>query len=184
MALITCSECGKQFSDTAAHCPHCGHDPNSKPVVCPECGHEYSSELASCPNCGYKTQRTTKITIHGYNEPSGKQPPVSISIEGRPIGTVKKGETIEVEIDHDCIIDFSCSIHTARYAAKVGQKEHIMLSVRMFTLKAVSTTAESYAQDAIDAKAKYTKGRVLWIVLCAIFACYFLYRAMMGFISL
>jgi len=24
MALIVCSECGKEFSDTASACPHCG----------------------------------------------------------------------------------------------------------------------------------------------------------------
>lgn len=25
MALIICSECGKEISNTAEHCPHCGH---------------------------------------------------------------------------------------------------------------------------------------------------------------
>ena len=166
MALITCSECGKQFSDTAAHCPHCGHDPNSKPVVCPECGHEYSSELASCPNCGFKTHRTSKIIIHGYKESFAMNPAVKISIEGRPVGSVEKGGTTEVEIDHDCIIDFSCSVRTTRHAVKVGQKEHIMLSFNRATgaLSASTTTDENYAQDSINAKEK-DKKRIFWIVI-------------------
>lgn len=167
MALITCSECGKQFSDTAAQCPHCGHDPNSKPIVCPECGHQYSSELATCPKCGFKTHRTSKITIHGYKESFATNPAVKISIEGKPVGSVEKGGTTVVEIDHDCIIDFSCSIRTARHAVKVGQKEHIMLSFNRTTgaLSTSTTTEDNYAQDSINAKEKDKKHIFLSVVI-------------------
>lgn len=33
MALINCSECGKEISDKAAFCPHCGITRNSIPAV-------------------------------------------------------------------------------------------------------------------------------------------------------
>ena len=169
MALITCSECGKQFSDTAARCPHCGHDPNAKPVVCPECGHQYSTELASCPNCGFKTYRTSKIIIHGYKESFAANPAVSISIEGKSVGSVEKGGMTVIEIDHDCIIDFRCSIRTTRHAVKVGQKEEIMLSFNRLTgaLSAYATTEENRAQDSINAKEK-DKKKILWAVIIVI----------------
>lgn len=169
MALITCSECGKQFSNTAARCPHCGHDPNAQSVVCPECGHQYSSELATCPNCGFKTYRKTKITIHGYKEPFAMSPAVKISIEGRPVGSVEKGGTTVVEIDHDCIIDFNCGVRTTRIAVKVGQKEQVMLSFNRTTgsLSASTTTEETYAQDSINAKEK-DKKHILWAVIIII----------------
>ena len=32
MALIKCSECGKQISDKAEFCPHCGITINSKDI--------------------------------------------------------------------------------------------------------------------------------------------------------
>ena len=93
-------------------------------------------------------------------------PSVKISIEGRPVGSVEKGGTTVVEIDHDCIIDFSCSIRTTRQAVKVGQKEHIMLSFNRATgaLSASTTTDENYAQDSINAKEK-DKKRIFWIVI-------------------
>lgn len=37
MALISCPECKKEVSDSAASCPNCGH-PISHKIVCPNCG--------------------------------------------------------------------------------------------------------------------------------------------------
>ena len=43
MALINCSECGKEISDKAASCPHCGN-PINQPVPKEE-------EYLCCPKC-------------------------------------------------------------------------------------------------------------------------------------
>lgn len=51
MALIKCSECGKEISDTAKECIHCGC-PIIKKVVCSECNTEVDSTVKICPNCG------------------------------------------------------------------------------------------------------------------------------------
>jgi len=51
MALIKCSECGKEISDTCDSCIHCGC-PIEKPIVCSECGKEINSDMKICPNCG------------------------------------------------------------------------------------------------------------------------------------
>ena len=93
-------------------------------------------------------------------------PSVKISIEGRPVGSVEKGGTTVVEIDHDCIIDFSCSVRSTRIAAKVGQKEQVMLSFNRTTgaLSAYTTTEENYAQDSINAKEK-DKKHIFWAVI-------------------
>lgn len=37
MALIKCSECGKEVSSNASSCPHCGNIINAS-VRCPKCG--------------------------------------------------------------------------------------------------------------------------------------------------
>lgn len=59
MALIQCSNCGKEISDKAKECPHCGQAISSEildnyysPVICGECGHEIPFGMDSCPNCG------------------------------------------------------------------------------------------------------------------------------------
>ena len=49
MALIKCSECGKEISDKAKLCPHCGFEKNE----CPECGKEVKSKNNVCENCGF-----------------------------------------------------------------------------------------------------------------------------------
>lgn len=49
MALIKCSECGKEMSDKAKLCPHCGYEKNE----CPECGKEVKSKSNVCENCGF-----------------------------------------------------------------------------------------------------------------------------------
>lgn len=36
MALIKCSECGREISDSAESCPHCGKPLSSK-IKCPNC---------------------------------------------------------------------------------------------------------------------------------------------------
>lgn len=49
MALIKCSECGKEMSDKAKICPHCGFEKKE----CPECGKEVKSKNNVCENCGF-----------------------------------------------------------------------------------------------------------------------------------
>ena len=50
MALIKCSECGKEMSDHAEHCPNCGYANNIR--FCPVCDKQLSNEANFCPNCG------------------------------------------------------------------------------------------------------------------------------------
>lgn len=57
MALIPCSECGKEISDKASACPHCGAPVASQvapaaSTLCSECGKEISDKAGVCPNCG------------------------------------------------------------------------------------------------------------------------------------
>lgn len=60
MALIKCSNCGKEISDKAKVCPQCGQPvvltpdiPEEKtPILCEECGTEIPDGVNACPNCG------------------------------------------------------------------------------------------------------------------------------------
>ena len=47
MALINCSECGKEVSDKAATCPNCGNPINQQPAA-------KSEEYLCCPRCNSK----------------------------------------------------------------------------------------------------------------------------------
>lgn len=51
MALIKCSECGKEISDKAKTCPNCGNAVTTY-VKCSDCGEKFVSSDLSCSNCG------------------------------------------------------------------------------------------------------------------------------------
>ena len=61
MALIKCSNCGKEISDKAKACPQCGQPvvlatdipEENTPILCEECGTEIFDGVDACPNCGY-----------------------------------------------------------------------------------------------------------------------------------
>jgi RNA polymerase subunit RPABC4/transcription elongation factor Spt4 len=59
MALISCSNCGKEISDKAKSCPNCGYQlieeiqqKNDIAIICEDCGREIPMDDESCPNCG------------------------------------------------------------------------------------------------------------------------------------
>lgn len=74
MALITCTECGKEFSDKAPACPNCGcptsevieclHDKikEQEKNICPYCGEFTNAKDDYCDNCGL---RLTTYTNNG-----------------------------------------------------------------------------------------------------------------------
>ena len=55
MALIECSECGKQVSDKASSCPHCGAPINDK-KFCKFCGEQIDHDCIVCPKCGKQVE--------------------------------------------------------------------------------------------------------------------------------
>lgn len=61
MALIKCSECGKEMSDKAEKCPHCGGE--NQVCFCSECGKKVKKNDSVCPECGAQIQRTNSRKI-------------------------------------------------------------------------------------------------------------------------
>ena len=74
MALIKCSECGKEISDKATYCPNCG-----APVVvhrwrCPDCGNMISEE--PCQYCrDMEKSANTNEEIQKINNPGNQKVP-------------------------------------------------------------------------------------------------------------
>ncbi|MBR3523523.1 MAG: zinc-ribbon domain-containing protein [Bacilli bacterium] len=64
MALIKCSECGKQISDQASTCPHCGIAVKAY-TYCSNCGAKVVSDNF-CTNCGVSTNKS-------FNNPNNKK---------------------------------------------------------------------------------------------------------------
>ena len=61
MALIKCSECGKEVSSSAKTCPHCGMKLSFK--KCPECGKKLKDDETNCPECGFPLEKKTATNL-------------------------------------------------------------------------------------------------------------------------
>lgn len=73
MALIKCSECGKDMSDRAPICPNCGFKNNV--MFCPECDKQLSSKASLCPSCGL----VFKSVVGNGNDTKGENYGLSIA---------------------------------------------------------------------------------------------------------
>lgn len=60
MALIKCSECGKEISDKAKQCIHCGC-PIENELICVECGKKVTKDDDVCKNCGCPIEKKKKV---------------------------------------------------------------------------------------------------------------------------
>ncbi len=86
MALIKCSECGKEISDKAGTCVHCGcpitkekHSIRKGTMMCTNCKSIFYEIYEQCPKCG----SSNKITANpGENLPNAQ-----------PVGQKKKWTT-------------------------------------------------------------------------------------------
>ena len=74
MALIKCSECGKEVSSKANACPHCGNpiieeiETIKEKGICPNCGHKNKEETVFCIKCGSKiTEMKTEDNLTCHN---------------------------------------------------------------------------------------------------------------------
>lgn len=64
MALITCTECGREISDKAKKCPNCGcpiqvakkkeNRTENAIIECPECHKAVNADTVVCPYCGVR----------------------------------------------------------------------------------------------------------------------------------
>ena len=64
MALINCSECGREISDKALSCPHCGAPTSTTPKnikYCKHCGEPIDKECLICPKCGKQVEEIRNI---------------------------------------------------------------------------------------------------------------------------
>lgn len=69
MALIKCSECGKDISDKATTCIHCGCPiEKEEKIFCIECGNELKTNDKVCKKCGCPTEENKNNNLKNDDE--------------------------------------------------------------------------------------------------------------------
>ena len=87
MALIKCSECGKEVSDKAKACPNCGN-----PI----------------------REEESKVIIYGLSQMGLLGGKIKIYIDGEFVGEIRKGQNLEIPIEKDCTITAKCGINPSK----------------------------------------------------------------------
>lgn len=93
MALIKCSECGKEISDLAVSCPNCGAAVKKK--FCQHCGAQIDMDCIVCPKCGKQVQdlhRNEKNIVINNSSSASAAASASASASARmyiPVGRPK-----------------------------------------------------------------------------------------------
>lgn len=99
MALINCTECGKEVSDKAANCPNCGAPINNytNKKFCYHCGEHIDRDCVICPKCGKQVAELSNhvpdknIIINNNNASSSSASATTVSqaagytYTGRPV---------------------------------------------------------------------------------------------------
>lgn len=88
MALINCSECGKQVSDKAASCPNCGNPINQQAATTSNTTSS-SSNLMKCPKCNSTNLTSDKKGFSGRKAVAGAVLTGGIGLLAGTIGSNK-----------------------------------------------------------------------------------------------
>ena len=102
MALIKCSECGKEISSNAKKCPHCGINVNL--VKCPECGAKLNGDESTCPECGFPVNKknATGVIFENLDKITGAKSKSYVSFKDLFKNTFKKHSDEELDEIFTC----------------------------------------------------------------------------------
>jgi|SRR5581483_4003006 len=106
-------------------------------IACPECGNEVSDRAPTCPKCGVPIFRESKVIVYGYTQQFLVNPKVQVFWNGAPVGSVKKGDRLAIDVDADGEISFRCNMRKASLRVPAGQLTNIKLSWDRITGKLI-----------------------------------------------
>lgn len=101
MALIKCTDCGKEISDKSLYCLNCGcpvtkeESPKKLHQLCPNCRNPMSPDSIVCPNCG---TRLISVNRNPITENISFQSEPNNTTENRKKGSVLRGLVIFIII--------------------------------------------------------------------------------------
>ena len=110
MALINCSECGKEVSDKAKSCPNCGSP------ICEEF-------------------EESKVVIYGISHMGLIGGTLKVYVDDEFYGDLRKGQVLEIPLEKDCEISVRCGINPSRgkILVKAGKTTKIQYKYNRLT---------------------------------------------------
>lgn len=131
--------------------------------TCKECSREYSDTLENCPHCGY-SESSSKVTIYGYREAFALNPDVKIFIDGSEVAKVGRNESIELNIDKPCTIKFECSLRSTSCYVRPGESIILSFN-RMTGTFSSTVTSNANATNELSNNNTKDSNNVVWVIV-------------------
>lgn len=165
MAIIKCSECGKEVSDKAPQCPHCG---------CP-----VGTTNSTTQQSEKDSNPSNTVVVHGYTEAFAINSKISVYRDNAYLGEIGPAGIFQVDITQDCTLKFKCGFRTRTIQIRKGIDTDVYLSFDRFSgsLKAYVAGAnnkDSIIQQKQQKSSQATLYSIIFIVL--LFLLYFLLK--------
>ena len=106
-------------------------------IKCSECGRDVSDKAISCPMCGNPIRASeSKLIVYGVQIHALIGKTSKLYLDGVYAGKVKKFETIEIPIEKDCVLTATCEGIKAKNVCniKAGEVTKVQLYFQMFTV--------------------------------------------------
>ena len=117
-------------------------------IKCPECSNEVSDKAPACPRCGVPILCESKVVVCGYTQQFAINPKVQVFWNGSPVGWVKKGDRISIDIDADGEISLKSSVRKAALRVQAGRVTNIKISWDRITGKMIPQIVETVTPGA------------------------------------
>ena len=140
----------------------------------------YSQQPAISNHTVPKTS-SNKVTIHGYEEFLVIHPNISIYSDGKYLGEVGRNEKIEIEIDSDCLLNFSTGLRSESVRIRKGIDTHVFIYFNRFTgtLNVMKAGESDYIAISEKKNSITSNANIYCIILVVIlFLVYLYYKSM------
>ena len=104
------------------------------PNTCPECRAEVAANTNSCTACGAQYDGS-KVIVHGNDQRFIMNPKVTVYWNGHEVGSVTKGQTLELPVADDGELSFSSIFRRASMHIDADCTTKILIRWNQFTGK-------------------------------------------------
>jgi hypothetical protein len=134
-------------------------------ITCKECNKEYSDTLEACPHCGYKV--ADGVTVHGYTETFAVNPSVEVLKDGLLVSNVSRNDIVKIPTSEPCKLKFKCSFRSAECFARPGDHVLLAFNRITGSLDAKVTDDKNAQTEMEIVKGKGRSRTLWSFIICA-----------------
>ena len=97
-------------------------------IICSECGKEISDKASICVNCCAPLSVESKVIVQGYTQQFLFAPKVKVFWNDKLVGEVARGQQFAFDIDFDGVVTCKCNMRSATMPVQKDKINKIKIS--------------------------------------------------------